>query len=51
MCVKKLAEFYDAGHDPDQIITNSIANGWQGLFVPAEERNGASHAQSRSRSR
>lgn len=39
-CAKQLADFYESGHDPDQIISNAIASGWQGLFVPPEERNG-----------
>jgi len=43
MCAKKLTKFYEDGFDPDQIIETSIANGWQGLFLPSEElkaRNG-----------
>lgn len=40
MCAKELEDFYERGHDPDQIIRKSIANRWQGLFIPKEELNG-----------
>lgn len=40
MCAKQCREFYDQGHDPDQIISASIANGWRGLVIPSNERNG-----------
>lgn len=32
--VAKLAEWHSAGHSPQQIIDDSITNGWQGLFEP-----------------
>lgn len=40
MCARELTDFYEQGHDPDQIIRKSIANRWQGLFIPKEELNG-----------
>ena len=30
----KLAKFRAAGHDPNEIVATSLANGWQGLFEP-----------------
>ena len=32
--IANLAAWHAAGHNPDQIIADSIANGWQGLFEP-----------------
>lgn len=32
--LKKLADWAAQGHKPTQIIADSIANGWQGLFEP-----------------
>lgn len=32
--VAKLAEWAASGHQPEQIIAESISNGWQGLFPP-----------------
>ncbi len=37
--VEKLDGFRAQGHDPNAIIANSLANGWQGLFPP--DRNAA----------
>lgn len=36
--LKKLEGFKAAGHDPNEIVANSLANGWQGLFPPAKAR-------------
>ena len=36
--VGKLEKFRAAGHDPNEIVQNSLANGWQGLFEPKHER-------------
>lgn len=33
-CIEKLEGFRAAGHDPNAIVAESIANGWQGLFAP-----------------
>nr|WP_282557199.1 helix-turn-helix domain-containing protein [Providencia heimbachae] len=32
--IKFLAECFEEGHSPDDVINQSIANGWQGLFKP-----------------
>lgn len=32
--IKFLAECFEEGHSPDEVINQSIANGWQGLFKP-----------------
>ena len=34
----KLAVWHGRGHSPPDIIDNSIANGWAGLFEPKQER-------------
>jgi hypothetical protein len=36
--LKKLEGFRAAGFDPNEIVANSLANGWQGLFPPAKAR-------------
>lgn len=36
--LKKLEGFKAAGFDPNEIVANSLANGWQGLFPPAKAR-------------
>lgn len=36
--LKKLEGFKAAGHDPNEIVANSLANGWQGLFPPVKAR-------------
>ena len=42
--IKKLTRWHGEGHDPNAIITESIANGWQGLFKPKEGKyNGKSN--------
>lgn len=37
--IAKLAQFKDAGHDPNEIVATSLANGWQGLFEPKDRTN------------
>ena len=32
LCIVKLSDLRDAGHDPAEVINQSIANGWRGLF-------------------
>lgn len=36
--LKKLEGFKAAGFDPNEIVSNSLANGWQGLFPPAKAK-------------
>lgn len=36
--IAKLATFMAQGHKPKDVIETSIANGWQGLFAPANNR-------------
>lgn len=36
--LKKLEGFKAAGLDPNEIVSNSLANGWQGLFPPAKSK-------------
>lgn len=38
--LEKLSAFRTAGHDPNEIIATSLANGWQGLFEPKPKANG-----------
>jgi hypothetical protein len=35
--LKKLSGLVDEGHDPDDIINQTIACGWKGFFAPKEE--------------
>lgn len=49
--VAKLAEWHAAGHQPADIISTSITNGWQGLFepkTPASVRTAARDERSRA---
>ena len=39
--LKKLEGYRAAGHDPNEIVANSLANGWQGLFPPAKPKQSA----------
>lgn len=42
--IKRLDEFFQQGYRPEQVIRQSIANEWQGLFLPNDgfqNRNGA----------
>ena len=36
LTLRKLAAMHDAGHDPIAVLRTSIANGWTGVFEPAE---------------
>lgn len=36
--LKKLDKFRAAGHDPNEIVANSLANGWRGLFEPDKKK-------------
>ena len=41
IAINKLAKFKEQGHDPVEVLENSIFNNWQGLFEPEkEETNG-----------
>lgn len=42
----KLEKFKAAGHDPNAIVANSLANGWQGLFVPDQKSDKLSLSES-----
>ena len=35
--IKKLCDFHAKGFDCDEILNNSIANGWQGIFEPQQK--------------
>lgn len=42
LAIDKLERWRSEGHDPTEIINNSIMNGWKGLFEPKKEtKNGA----------
>jgi hypothetical protein len=45
----KLDGFRRAGHDPNQIVAHSLANGWQGLFPPDQKRSGSTSLAERNR--
>lgn len=34
MCLRKLRAWAEQGHDPNDIVSTSVANGWQGLIEP-----------------
>ena len=36
--IKKLCDFHAKGYDCNEILNNSIANGWQGIFEPQQNR-------------
>lgn len=36
--IKKLCDFHTKGYDCNEILNNSIANGWQGIFEPQQNR-------------
>lgn len=36
--IEKLSTYKKAGHDPNAIVQDSLANGWQGLFAPDEKK-------------
>jgi hypothetical protein len=38
-CIAKLKKLRDLGHDPAEVLAQSIANGWTGLFPVSQEKN------------
>jgi hypothetical protein len=36
---EKLEQLRNQGHDPNECLKNSVMNGWQGVFPPAQQRN------------
>lgn len=38
--IEKLEKFRAAGHDANEIVATSLANGWQGLFAPDKKNGG-----------
>ena len=44
LCVKKLDEFRKDGFSPAEVIENSVANGYRGLFAPSRNGHGNGHA-------
>lgn len=40
--INRLAEFFQQGYPPEQVIRQSIANEWQGLFLPKDGLPGRS---------
>jgi len=42
--LKRLADLRNEGHEPEAVIGNSIANGYQGLFAPTDTRSGSGRA-------
>lgn len=40
--IEKLEKFKAQGHDPNAIVKDSIANGWQGIFAPSTKRGQSS---------
>jgi len=43
--VEKLAKFRAEGIDPNAVVSESLTNGWQGLFKPDQKRGGRSLAE------
>jgi len=37
--IKKLAKYHDEGQDPNEILEQTIVNGWQGLFPVRQSRD------------
>ena len=37
LMIKKLTKLQSEGHDPNQLLEESIANGWQGIFEPKKQ--------------
>ena len=35
--IKKLTKLQSDGHNPNQLLEESIANGWQGIFEPKKQ--------------
>ncbi len=40
MALKKLEMYYNQGHDPNEILDQSVFNCWKGLFLVQGEQNG-----------
>lgn len=40
LSIEKLGKLRAQGHDPNEIVSESIVNGWQGLFAPKESNRG-----------
>jgi Helix-turn-helix domain len=40
LVIGQLDDWRQAGHDPTEILSNSIMNGWKGIFAPKEHSNG-----------
>ncbi len=40
LVIEQLDDWRQAGHDPTEILSNSIMNGWKGIFAPKEHSNG-----------
>ena len=53
LVIKKLAAWRDQGQDPNAILENSIANGWQGVFEEKHkgQTNGRGYESERDKSR
>lgn len=47
---RRLGRWREDGHDPNEILETSIANGWQGVFLPKNPGNhgGQGHAKTRN---
>ena len=42
LSIKSLEKLKDQGHDPQDVIENAIASGWQGLYAPRATNGGGS---------
>jgi hypothetical protein len=40
LMISRLMEMHEKGHDVNDILENSIINGWQGIFEPKDKNNG-----------
>jgi 5-methylcytosine-specific restriction endonuclease McrA len=40
LMIARLMEMHEKGHDVNDILENSIINGWQGVFEPRDKNNG-----------
>lgn len=45
--IANLVTWHAKGHDPTQVIANSVSNGWQGLFEPKNGNNYGNGKQTR----
>ncbi len=46
LILSKLNELYNKGHDPSEVLKQSIINGWTGIFEIKEKHNGNYNAKS-----